>query len=427
MRLRVHHQWILRGLGGEELRVQPFDAPRPPRWVLLPPMFPMGYLDRWLSEPDARRTLVEIHETLFGRLTLPVWSDDEIALAIRPRLITALDRKDLVVLTPLRANAPRPVPDPVPIIPPRKEEPKKEEETTWVEIELYEGPDPVAGEDFVVTPASGSPISGKLDTDGFKHVDGIPAGICKVEFPNIDAREWSMRVLASKDPPEPEGELVRSEPDEDYEVRKGDDLFTIAKLKGFRNWQTIHRYEANASLRALRPNPGLLFPGDSLVLPGRRTKRETVGTGRTHRFYVHPPTRRLRLRLRDTAGNPLAAEPYELSIDGAVVSTEATDAGGEINEEISVSAKTGSLTTKVFSWPLEIGALNPMKQTLDNGVSGAQARLKNLGYDPGPVDGILGPRTSGAISRFQRDTKGLSVTGKLDAATIAAITAEHGC
>lgn len=136
MRLRVHHQWILRGLGGEELRVQPFDAPRPPRWVLLPPMFPIGYLDRWLSEPDARRTLVEIHETLFGRLTLPVWSDDEIALAIRPRLITALDRKDLVVLTPLRANAPRPVPDPVPIIPPRKEEPK--DETTWFELRVVD-------------------------------------------------------------------------------------------------------------------------------------------------------------------------------------------------------------------------------------------------------------------------------------------------
>ncbi len=36
-------------------------------------------------------------------------------------------------------------------------------------------------------------------------------------------------------------------------------------------------------------------------------------------------------------------------------------------------------------------------------VAGTQSGLKELGYDPGPVDGILGPRTRAAIRAYQKD------------------------
>lgn len=36
-------------------------------------------------------------------------------------------------------------------------------------------------------------------------------------------------------------------------------------------------------------------------------------------------------------------------------------------------------------------------------VSDIQRRLKSLGYDPGPVDGVIGPLTTSAIRAFQRD------------------------
>lgn len=32
-----------------------------------------------------------------------------------------------------------------------------------------------------------------------------------------------------------------------------------------------------------------------------------------------------------------------------------------------------------------------------------QARLHGLGYNPGPVDGVVGPRTKAALQRYQRD------------------------
>ncbi len=36
-------------------------------------------------------------------------------------------------------------------------------------------------------------------------------------------------------------------------------------------------------------------------------------------------------------------------------------------------------------------------------VAGTQSGLKRMGYDPGPVDGILGPRTRAAIRAYQKD------------------------
>jgi ankyrin repeat protein len=48
----------------------------------------------------------------------------------------------------------------------------------------------------------------------------------------------------------------------------------------------------------------------------------------------------------------------------------------------------------------------------------AQERLKELGYDPGSIDGIWGKKTTSAIKRFQQDN-GLPVTGKLDKQTRA--------
>lgn len=48
----------------------------------------------------------------------------------------------------------------------------------------------------------------------------------------------------------------------------------------------------------------------------------------------------------------------------------------------------------------------------------AQERLKHKGFDPGPIDGIWGPRTAAAVSEFQRK-EGLTVTSRLDADTLS--------
>ena len=52
----------------------------------------------------------------------------------------------------------------------------------------------------------------------------------------------------------------------------------------------------------------------------------------------------------------------------------------------------------------------------DMSMAEAQRRLARLGFDPGPPDGLLGPRTTAALRAFQRSVS-LSVTGQLDDAT----------
>jgi peptidoglycan hydrolase-like protein with peptidoglycan-binding domain len=48
----------------------------------------------------------------------------------------------------------------------------------------------------------------------------------------------------------------------------------------------------------------------------------------------------------------------------------------------------------------------------------AQEALRTQGFDPGPIDGRMGPRTNAAISDYQRKND-LPVTGMLDDATMA--------
>ncbi|MFY9287979.1 MAG: peptidoglycan-binding domain-containing protein [Alphaproteobacteria bacterium] len=61
-----------------------------------------------------------------------------------------------------------------------------------------------------------------------------------------------------------------------------------------------------------------------------------------------------------------------------------------------------------------------VKSRGDGQLRTAQAHLNNLGYNAGKTDGLYGPKTKSAITKFQRSHK-LKVTGKLDSKTYHAI------
>jgi len=50
-------------------------------------------------------------------------------------------------------------------------------------------------------------------------------------------------------------------------------------------------------------------------------------------------------------------------------------------------------------------------------VRNAQQALKSEGHDPGPIDGVMGPRTTAAVRAYQK-AAGLQETGQLDQATM---------
>jgi peptidoglycan hydrolase-like protein with peptidoglycan-binding domain len=58
-------------------------------------------------------------------------------------------------------------------------------------------------------------------------------------------------------------------------------------------------------------------------------------------------------------------------------------------------------------------------------VRSAQAKLKSEGFDPGPVDGRMGPRTASAVRAYQK-AQGLQQSGRLDQATLDRLGIQAG-
>jgi peptidoglycan hydrolase-like protein with peptidoglycan-binding domain len=56
-------------------------------------------------------------------------------------------------------------------------------------------------------------------------------------------------------------------------------------------------------------------------------------------------------------------------------------------------------------------------------VKEAQEILKDAGFDPGPIDGVMGGQTRSAIKAFQK-AKSLKPTGKIDSTTLLALNQE---
>lgn len=208
-------------------------------------------------------------------------------------------------------------------------------------------------------------------------------------------------------------------------VQQGECLSGIARRYGFANYRALYDHPANAELREKRPNPNVLQPGDEVVIPTRDGRPEPVATTRTHVFQLKVPRKALRLRLCAVDGSPFAKTPYELDLDGEL-REGMTDGDGRLEEKVPPGARRATLTVADYLVELHLGHLNPLRGRDANDLSGVQARLRNLGYDPGPVDGRFGRRTRAALAVFQADHS-LEVDGEPSDATAAKLEEAHGC
>jgi N-acetylmuramoyl-L-alanine amidase len=211
-----------------------------------------------------------------------------------------------------------------------------------------------------------------------------------------------------------------------HTVQQGECLVRIAAQYGFRDYHTVYDDPGNADLRKKRPNPNTLFPGDIVFIPEKVEKKQPAATTKVHKFRVAGSQRILRIVVEDLDGKKLAAKAYEIEIEGKVTAG-VTGADGLIEQPIPLDAENGSLTVGRYTWTLAIAHLNPLDDTSDDGVSGMQARLRNMGYDPGPIDGILGPLTEAAIAEFQADNPPLKVDGVCGPQTRARLVDTYGC
>lgn len=182
----------------------------------------------------------------------------------------------------------------------------------------------------------------------------------------------------------------------------------------------VKEHEKNAGLFKLR-NEYVLRTGDLVWLPEEEPQRKSfrLTAGKSYHFRVVGLMRPLKLRLRFPDGGPAANEEYELELDGTVYKGS-TDAEGSIDIQVPITATNGLLKIDQFAQAILIGGLEPLTT-----IKGVQGRLANLGYMPGPVDGVVGRMTIAAIVAFQR-SKGLEADGIVGPKTRAALKEEYG-
>jgi hypothetical protein len=207
---------------------------------------------------------------------------------------------------------------------------------------------------------------------------------------------------------------------EDYIAEDGDCIGSVAFEHGF-FWETLWDHPKNASLKELRKNPNVLMVGDTVHIPDLRSKEEDGATEQKHQFRLKGVPAKFHLRLMQN-DKPRADVEYSLEVEGKTFSGK-TDGNGEITQTIPPDARKGRLRVKSGNkweeYMLRLGQLDPADK-----ITGAQARIRNLGFDVGDEDGENGPLTEAGLRWFQKRA-GLKVTGHLDRKTSDALEKEH--
>jgi hypothetical protein len=173
-------------------------------------------------------------------------------------------------------------------------------------------------------------------------------------------------------------------------------------------------------LKDLRKNPYVLKPGDVVWIPEKRVKEVSKQTGQRHRFRRKGSSEKVVIKFM--RGDDLRAnEQCMVEVDGRR-SEKTTTGGGLLELDIVPNAKIVKITfvKEGDVHQFELGGLDPITEE-----TGVQARLRNLGFYRGPVDGTMTKEYEEAIKLFQERNK-LAQTGKVDDALRSALEKAHG-
>ncbi|HEY2407227.1 MAG TPA: peptidoglycan-binding domain-containing protein [Polyangiaceae bacterium] len=200
-------------------------------------------------------------------------------------------------------------------------------------------------------------------------------------------------------------------------------MSSIAADYGFVNWKTLYDHPANAALKKLRPNPNALVPGDRVAIPEQIPMSGQHALGQWHEIRIKTAPTTLKVQFLGRDGKPLANAPYTFEI-GSELREGTTDGSGVLKEKADPTLSSARVTLNPNTddervYNLQLGALDDAST-----VSGAQARLKNLDYYTGPIDGRLDDETRFALRLFQKDN-GLEETARLDDDTLNALNKTH--
>ena len=215
-------------------------------------------------------------------------------------------------------------------------------------------------------------------------------------------------------------------------VEQGEYIASIALSEGFLDWRRVYDHPENAELRKKRPKPNILLPGDVVFIPDKQEKTEQGKTEREHVFQIPSGSMEIRLFLHEQQeGQPLANVDYVLTVNDTTYKGTA-DSNGLVVQKVPIGTPQATLAVPGMrlEWQLQIGQMDPHHQVTEpeHIMTGVQARLANLGYYFGAVDGNLSEATTSAIRQFQRHVmERENADGDLDDETSDALVKRHKC
>lgn len=210
-------------------------------------------------------------------------------------------------------------------------------------------------------------------------------------------------------------------------VKSGESAELIVWSAGLEDFKAVWGSGDNAQLRQRRPDPNILMPGDTLVLPDAKPTVHELATGARHRVVVHVPRKELRLRVLAHKDTPLANAPYRLVLDDQPEPREGTtDGDGLLKEKVRIDVTGAVLEIDERRFRLRLNYINPFPSDEKDSASGVSSRLAALGYESGAATKASSPALMAAVALYQSDA-GIEATGKLDAATQQQLEQDFGC
>lgn len=204
-----------------------------------------------------------------------------------------------------------------------------------------------------------------------------------------------------------------------HTVAQGECFSSLAHEHGFESYRVIYQHPENAELVKQRSNPNVLYPKDVVYIPDNELKEVEAATEQRHHFVLKKEKTMFRIVIKDEYEKPFADTRFELTVDRKIYEGK-TDSTGKIEQEINANARSGQINFYsnkggeneiIGVVPLNFGHLDPVREA-----SGVQARLNNLGFECGKIDGVIGDKTTTALLAFQKK-HGLPETGEACSAT----------
>lgn len=267
---------------------------------------------------------------------------------------------------------------------------------------------PRSGVDIELLLADGTVLRGRSDAHGIMNAEPIPAGQVHIQLRGLDGVAWKPAQGSSASEIDARASRV-------HVVRSGENLTRIAKQYGLGSWERIWKAPENAAFAQKRKNPNLLFPGDELHIPGVTVSEIVRPSGQTHRIVLLDEAVEFRVVLQDHNQLPYKNEPYALHLLDSdrpePPRSGTTDAAGKVIESLPDSCRRVrvELPGPQLRFEFSLQTLLPIPTDADLkdaddpatpplAIKALQMRLRALGFDCGPIDGVMGPRTRRALA-----------------------------